>query len=151
MYHAFGSSISTKISTDYASKATERCRACASTHASWVHDASRLSHQSAASPPTSTDIRQATSAPPLAPMPAPALPISQLTMAGTNPVGPIAPYQSVRLPSLAQAPPATCICCCRPAEAASFTTATSTPSILDPLESGIQWDQMATQRHLLFR
>lgn len=60
--------------------------------------------QSAASPPASTDIRQATSAPPLAPMPAPVPTISPLTIAGTNPVGPIGPYQSVRLPSLAQAP-----------------------------------------------
>jgi hypothetical protein len=63
--------------------------------------------QSAANPPASTDIRQlAISAPPLTPMAAPAPTISPLTIAGTNPlaVGPVGPYQSVRLPSLAQAP-----------------------------------------------
>ncbi len=57
--------------------------------------------QLTASQPTSTDVHQAASAPPPVPIPPPAPPIAPLT---TNPVGVIAPYQSIRLPSLLQAP-----------------------------------------------
>jgi hypothetical protein len=56
------------------------------------------------SQPTSTNEHQATSAPLPAPISPPVSPIAPLTTAGTNPVGAIGPYQSIRLPSLLQAP-----------------------------------------------
>jgi hypothetical protein len=56
------------------------------------------------SQPTSTNEHQTASAPLPAPIPPPVSPIAPLTMAGTNPVGAIGPYQSIRLPSLLQAP-----------------------------------------------
>lgn len=56
------------------------------------------------SQPTSANEHQAASAPLPAPIPSPVSPIAPLTMAGTNPVGAISPYQSIRLPSLLQAP-----------------------------------------------